>query len=82
MRRWEYLSVKLHEFGSEEGELKRPNEYWVSEYGLLALIQRLGEEGWEAACPIGRDMIMKRPYPDIPKDGRAAVELDQRVKSA
>ena len=79
MSRWEYLSVKLHEFGSEEGELKRHNEYWVSEYGLLALIQRLGEDGWEATCQIGRDVIMKRPLAELSKDGRAAVEMGHRV---
>lgn len=82
MRRWEYTSVKLHEFGSEEGELKRHNEYWVSEYGLLALLQKLGEDGWEASCQIGRDVILKRPFPDMAQDGRAAVEIDHRVKTA
>jgi hypothetical protein len=60
MRRWEYLIIKLHDFGSEEGELKRPNEYWVSEYGMLSLLTRLGESGWEATCNIGRDLVLKR----------------------
>jgi hypothetical protein len=64
MTRWEYLTVKLHEFGGEEAELKRHNEYWVSEYGMLDIMHKLGEEGWEAVCTIGRDLVFKRPILD------------------
>jgi hypothetical protein len=75
MRRWEYLIIKLHEFGSEEGELKRPNEYWVSEYGMLQLLTKLGESGWEAACNIGRDLVLKRAA----GEGLAAVAVVEAV---
>jgi hypothetical protein len=78
MRRWEYLIVKLHEFGSEEGEKKRHNEYWVSEYGMLSLLTRLGDEGWEAVCQIGRDLVMKR----MVEAGAAAAVVDMKVIEA
>ncbi len=61
MKRWEYMAVKLYEFGSDEAELKRPSEYWVSDYGLLPLLHQLGEEGWELTCAVGRDVLLKRP---------------------
>lgn len=60
MQRWEYLTAKIHEFGGDEAEVRRPGEYWVSEYGLLDLLQKLGGEGWEAVCNVGRDIIFKR----------------------
>ena len=73
MTRWDYLSIKLYEFGSDEAELKRPNEYWVSDYGLLALLRQLGTEGWEVCCQVGKDLIGKRPASsDIPD--RAVVQ--------
>jgi hypothetical protein len=78
MRRWEYLVVKLHEFGSEEGEKKRHNEYWVSEYGMLLLLTRLGNEGWEAVCQIGRDLVMKRPAEGAVPES-AVVEMATKV---
>jgi hypothetical protein len=71
--RWEYLSVKLHEFGAEEAELKRHNEYWVSEYGLLPLMNSLGEDGWEAICQVGRDLIMRRIYDGPARKSRSAI---------
>lgn len=71
--RWEYLSVKMHEFGSEDAELKRHNEYWVSEYGLLPLLNSLGEDGWEAVCQVGRDLIFRRLYEGPPRKARSAV---------
>lgn len=61
MQRWEYLSVKLHDFGDDSGEMKRPGEYWVSEYGMLDLVQRLGSEGWEVVCNVGTTLMFKRP---------------------
>lgn len=77
MERWEYLSIKLYEFGSDEAELKRPNEYWVSDYGLLTLLRQLGQEGWEVTCQVGKDLICKRPAgigePELANVGRAAV---------
>jgi len=60
MKPWEYMAVKLYEFGSDEAELKRPNEYWVSDYGMLPLLRQLGEDGWEVACAVGKDVILKR----------------------
>jgi len=78
MRRWEYLIIKLHEFGSEEGEKKRHNEYWVSEYGMLLLLTKLGEQGWEAVCQIGRDLVMKRPSEGAVPDA-AVVEMGAKV---
>ena len=78
MRRWEYLIIKLHEFGSEDGEKKRHNEYWVSEYGMLPLLTKLGEQGWEAVCQIGRDLVMKRPTEAAVPDA-AIVEMGAKV---
>ena len=60
MKPWEYMAIKLYEFGSDEAELKRPNEYWVSDYGMLPLLRQLGDEGWEVACAVGKDLILKR----------------------
>ena len=81
MTRWEYLSVKMYEFGSEEAEEKRHNDIWVSEYGLLPLVNKLGEEGWEAVCQVGRDLLLKRPFEGSAAEGRAAVEMDARVRT-
>ena len=75
MTRWEYLTVKLHEFGGEEAELKRHNEYWVSEYGMLAIMQKLGEEGWEAICTIGRDLVFKRPLTETLTPKAAVIDI-------
>ena len=81
MVRWEYLSVKMYEFGSEEAEEKRHNDIWVSEYGLLPLLNKLGEDGWEAVCQVGRDVLLKRAYEGPPRDTRAAVEMDSRIRT-
>jgi hypothetical protein len=78
MRRWEYLTVKVYDFGSEEAELKRHNDYWVSESGFLPLISRLGTEGWEAVCQSGRDLVMKRPADDSKE--HAVVDMEAREK--
>ena len=81
MKRWEYLAVKLYEFGSEEAEEKRHNDYWVSDYGLLPLLNKLGEEGWEAVCQVGRDVILKRAYEGASRDFAIAdVETRERVR--
>ena len=79
MTRWEYLTVKMHEFGSDEAELKGHNEYWVSEYGLLKVMHKLGGEGWETVCTFGRDLIFKRPIMEGAKS--AVVEVDDREKA-
>ena len=82
MTRWEYLAVKMYEFGSEEAEEKRHNDYWVSDYGLLPLLNKLGEEGWEAVCQVGRDVIMKRQYSGAPRDQVIAdVSARERIKT-
>ncbi len=80
MARWEYLAIKVYEFGSEEAEEKRPNEYWVSDYGLLPLLKKLGEHGWEAVCQVGRDVIMKRPGQSSSSD-TAVVDVDARERA-
>ena len=74
MRPWEYMAVKLYEFGSEEAEMKRPNEYWVSDYGVLPLLQELGDQGWEVACSVGKDLILKREA-DTDRSNRAVAEV-------
>ena len=82
MTRWEYCAVKMYEFGSEEAEEKRHNDYWVSDYGLLPLLNKLGDEGWEAVCQVGRDVIMKRPYEGEARD-HAVVDMKsmERIKA-
>ena len=80
--RWEYLTVKLHEFGSEDAEEKRQNEYWVSEYGLLTLLNTLGEDGWAVVCQVGRDVVMQRLYDGAPRASRSAQEASALAKRA
>ena len=70
--RWEYLTVKMHEFGLEDAEEKAHNEYWVSEYGLLTLLNSLGEDGWAVVCQVGRDVVMQRIYEGEPRPSRSA----------
>lgn len=78
MTKWEYLTLKVYEFGSDEGEEKRINDWWVSEAGVLPLLNKLGEDGWEAITQVGRDLIMRRSYEGEPP-ARAVVEVPKKV---
>ncbi|MEA2553357.1 MAG: hypothetical protein QOJ65_1533 [Fimbriimonadaceae bacterium] len=75
---WEYLTVKLYDYGSPEGEEKNPKDFWVTPDGLLALMDRLGAQGWEAVTRAGVDVIMKRPMPErsAPQHAVVAVEAE------
>jgi hypothetical protein len=61
MVRWEYATVKLYDYGSPEGETKRPKDIWVSPDGLLPILDKLGADGWEAFAIYNTDVLLKRP---------------------
>lgn len=56
--------IKVWEFGSPQGEEKRPKDWWVSIEGLVPLMDRLGAQGWEAFGISGTDVMMKRQRED------------------